>query len=80
MREAGRRCDTALAAMDQLPRAHYLKAHVRMALGDDAGAVSLLRLALVLYPEQAGYIQEIPIRLLRDLGRTKEAAQVVADA
>ena len=78
VREAGRRCDTALAAMDQLPRAHYLKAHVRMALGDHAGAVAPLRRALALDPEQAGYREDL-IRLLRDLGRTKEAAAVVAE-
>jgi predicted Zn-dependent protease len=78
VREAGRRCDTALAAMDQLPRAHYLKAHVRMTLGDHAGAVSTLRRALALDPEQAGYREDL-IRVLRDLGRTKEAAEVVAE-
>ena len=78
LREAARKCDAALAAMEPLPRAHYLKAHLRLALGDHAGAVTAFRRAVTLDPTESSYREDL-VRLLRDLGRTKEAAVLVAE-
>jgi hypothetical protein len=78
LREAARKCDAALAAMEPLPRAHYLKAHLRLAFGDHAGAVTAFRRAVTLDPAESSYREDL-IRLLRDLGRTKEASVLVAE-
>jgi tetratricopeptide (TPR) repeat protein len=77
-RPAAKQCAAALAAMEELPRAHYLLAQARLATGQADAAIAPLRRALALDPRERAYWESLA-DVYRGLGRRKELMSLLAD-
>jgi tetratricopeptide (TPR) repeat protein len=77
-RAAEKLCQEALAAMPDLPRAHYLLGHVRMAGGKRDAAIGELRRSLELDPTESGTWETLA-EVYRATGKRQELAQLKAD-
>jgi tetratricopeptide (TPR) repeat protein len=76
--QAARQCGAALAVTDELPRAHYLTAHIKLASGQVAAAVAPLRRAIALDPAERGSWDTLA-EVYKTLGRKKELAALAAE-
>ncbi len=77
-RQAEKACERALAAVEGLPRAHYLLAHTRLGTGKRDAAVASLRRAIEIEPEQAAPWETLA-DVYRAAGRRQELARLKAD-
>jgi predicted Zn-dependent protease len=77
-RQAEKTCEQALAAMPDLPRAHYLLAHVRLQSNARDGAVQELRKSIDLDPRASGAWETLA-EVYRATGKRQELATLRAE-
>jgi len=77
-RGAERRCTEALAAFEELPRAHYLLGHARLAAGKRDAAITSLQRARALEPEDSATWETLA-DVYRMAGKRDELAQLRTD-
>jgi predicted Zn-dependent protease len=76
--EAHRSCASALAGMEDLPRAHYLVGHLHLSKDDGARAVTSFRRAVDLDPTVPAF-WDVLAETYTMLGRSKDARAVAAE-
>jgi predicted Zn-dependent protease len=76
--EARKKCDAALAAMEDLPRAHYLAGHLHLASDDGTRAATSFRRAIALDPNVPAF-WDVLAETYTMLGREKDARALASE-